>query len=132
MKFSKNSRWLIPLNFISNKGIMETHLSSFVVWLHSQLNLWVAIGLFGQSLFMMRFLVQWIYSERVKQSVIPEAFWYLSLGGGLIVLAYAIHKQDLVFILSQGLGSFIYIRNIQLIWQQKLKQRVGTRIDTIV
>ncbi len=111
---------------------METHLSSFVVWLHSQLNLWVAIGLFGQSLFMMRFLVQWIYSERVKQSVIPEAFWYLSLGGGLIVLAYAIHKQDLVFILSQGLGSFIYIRNIQLIWQQKLKQRVGTRIDTIV
>ncbi len=98
---------------------METFFASFAAWLHTQLNLWVAIGLFGQSLFMMRFIVQWIHSERVKQSVIPEVFWYLSLGGGLIVLAYAIHKQDLVFILSQGLGSLIYIRNIQLIWREK-------------
>ena len=103
---------------------METLFASFVSWLHTQLNLWVAVGLFGQGLFMMRFIVQWIHSERVKQSVIPEAFWYLSLGGGLIVLAYAIHKQDLVFILSQALGSLIYIRNIQLIWREKRRTRV--------
>ncbi len=98
---------------------METYSQQFLDWLLTQFNLWVAIGLFGQSLFMLRFIFQWIHSERVKQSVVPEIFWYFSLSGGLIVLAYAIHKQDLVFILSQALGSFIYIRNIQLIWRHK-------------
>jgi len=109
---------------------MDSFLDSFMLWLRSQMNFWVALGLFGQSLFMMRFIFQWIHSERVKQSVIPEIFWYLSLAGGLIVLAYAIHKRDLVFILSQSLGAIIYIRNIQLIWQHKKRQ--GSAAQTLV
>lgn len=68
---------------------------------------------------MMRFVVQWIASERAKQSVVPEIFWYFSLAGGLIVFVYAVHRQDLVFILGQGLGVFIYLRNIYFIHKRK-------------
>jgi lipid-A-disaccharide synthase-like uncharacterized protein len=106
---------------------MDNMIHSLWSWLQTQLNFWVALGLFGQSLFMMRFVFQWIHSERAKRSVMPEIFWYLSLGGGIIVLVYAVHKQDLVFILSQAFGSIIYIRNIQLIWRHKLKQRAAGR-----
>lgn len=98
---------------------MPSFMIDFQNWLISQLNFWVLLGLFGQSLFMLRFVFQWIHSERAKQSVIPEIFWYFSLAGSAIVLIYAIHKQDLVFILSQSLGSIIYIRNIQLIWRNR-------------
>lgn len=89
----------------------------------SQLTLWALIGFFGQSMFSMRFLLQWIASEKAKKSVMPEVFWYFSLGGGLIVLAYAIHKKDIVFIFGQGLGVFIYLRNIYFIWTHR---RAGT------
>lgn len=105
---------------------MEDLLQSFTNWLASQFNFWVFLGLFGQGMFMMRFVVQWIHSERVKQSVVPEIFWYFSLAGSTIVLIYAIHKQDLVFILGQSLGSVIYIRNIQLIGRQKKKNRANS------
>jgi lipid-A-disaccharide synthase-like uncharacterized protein len=88
-------------------------------WLRAHVNLWTLIGLAGQSLFMMRFLYQWIASERAKKSVMPEAFWYFSLGGGLIVFIYALHQQDVVFILGQGLGVFIYLRNIAFIRRDK-------------
>lgn len=77
--------------------------------------IWVIVGFAGQFLFMMRFLVQWLVSERVKQSVIPIAFWYFSLGGGSVLLSYAIYRQDPVFIMGQSLGLFIYIRNLLLI-----------------
>ena len=77
--------------------------------------MWVAIGLFGQLLFTARFLVQWITSERAKKSVIPMVFWYFSIGGGLILLSYAIYRQDPVFIMGQSMGVFIYLRNIWLI-----------------
>jgi lipid-A-disaccharide synthase-like uncharacterized protein len=103
---------------------MSILFDSLYAWLQTQFTWWVFIGIFGQSLFMMRFIFQWIHSERVKQSVVPEIFWYFSLSGGLIVLIYAIHKQDLVFILSQALGSIIYIRNIQLIWRNKRQNAV--------
>jgi len=93
--------------------------SAAVAWFYDHLNIWVLLGLFGQGMFMMRFVVQWIASERQKQSVMPEAFWYFSLAGGLIVLIYAIHQQDPVFILGQSLGTFIYIRNIWFIWRNK-------------
>ncbi len=76
---------------------------------------WVAIGLVGQLLFTARFLVQWISSERAKRSIIPMAFWYFSIGGGLILLSYAIYRKDPVFILGQSMGVFIYLRNIWLI-----------------
>ena len=77
--------------------------------------LWVIIGFSGQALFSMRFVVQWIASERVRRSIIPEAFWYFSLAGGATLLAYAIHKRDPVFIAGQGLGLAVYLRNLYLI-----------------
>lgn len=80
---------------------------------------WVVIGLFGQLLFMGRFLVQWIASERAKRSVVPIAFWYFSICGGMILLSYAIYRQDPVFILGQSLGVFIYARNLWLIHREK-------------
>lgn len=76
---------------------------------------WLAIGLIGQSLFMMRFIVQWWHSERHQKSVIPVSFWYFSLSGGLIVLAYGIHRIDPVIILGQLPGTFVYARNLILI-----------------
>jgi lipid-A-disaccharide synthase-like uncharacterized protein len=77
--------------------------------------IWIGIGFAGQFLFMMRFLWQWIQSERQRRSFIPIAFWYFSMGGGLVLLAYAIHRRDPVFIAGQGLGLLIYIRNLLLI-----------------
>ncbi len=77
--------------------------------------LWLAVGLFGQALFSARFLVQWIASERRKRSVVPHAFWYFSIGGGLTLLAYAIYRRDPVFILGQGAGLFVYARNLWFI-----------------
>ncbi len=77
--------------------------------------LWVLFGLFGQLMFTGRFLVQWIASERAKQSVIPVVFWYFSLAGGMILLSYAFYRKDPVFILGQSLGVFIYSRNLWLI-----------------
>lgn len=83
---------------------------------------WVLIGLLAQFAFTARFLVQWIASERARKSVIPVSFWYLSLVGGLILLAYAIHRRDPVFILGQSVGSVIYIRNLWLIHGEKRAQ----------
>jgi lipid-A-disaccharide synthase-like uncharacterized protein len=77
--------------------------------------IWIAIGFTGQALFFGRFFVQWIASERSKRSVIPLAFWYLSLAGGSVLLAYAIHQRDPVFIAGQAAGFFIYSRNLWLI-----------------
>lgn len=76
---------------------------------------WLAFGLAGQSLFMMRFVVQWIHSERHQQSLIPVSFWYLSLFGGIIVLAYGFHRADPVIILGQLPGTIVYTRNLMLI-----------------
>ena len=90
-------------------------MSFVLAWLQTHLNIWVLIGLFGQSLFMMRFVVQWIASERVKKSIVPQTFWYFSLGGGVILFIYALHQQDIVFTLGQGLGLFIYLRNLYFI-----------------
>lgn len=78
---------------------------------------WLTIGFVGQLFFMGRFLVQWIVSERRKRSVIPLSFWYLSLAGSFILLSYAIHKRDPVFILGFSLNSLIYVRNLWLIYR---------------
>jgi lipid-A-disaccharide synthase-like uncharacterized protein len=80
---------------------------------------WVIFGLGGQLLFTARFLVQWIASERAGRSTIPIIFWYFSLGGGLVLFAYAIHRGDPVFILGQSLGVFIYLRNLWLIYAER-------------
>jgi lipid-A-disaccharide synthase-like uncharacterized protein len=78
---------------------------------------WLGIGFFGQALFFGRFFVQWLASERRKASVIPRAFWFFSLGGGLVLLAYAIHRKDPVFIAGQATGLFIYVRNLWFIYR---------------
>ncbi|MBD0316306.1 MAG: lipid-A-disaccharide synthase N-terminal domain-containing protein [Nitrospiraceae bacterium] len=77
--------------------------------------IWIGIGFLGQGLFFGRWVVQWIASERKAESRVPTAFWYMSLIGGLITLAYAIYRQDPVFISGQGIGTFVYIRNLILI-----------------
>jgi lipid-A-disaccharide synthase-like uncharacterized protein len=76
---------------------------------------WIAIGLVGQLAFAARFLVQWLASERARRSVIPIQFWLLSIVGAVILLSYAIHIKDPVFILGQSAGMFIYARNLMLI-----------------
>lgn len=76
---------------------------------------WVSVGLLGQALFSARFVVQWIASERRKQSVVPREFWYLSLAGALITLSYAIYRLDPVFVLGYAPGLFIYARNLYFI-----------------
>ncbi|MGH2392655.1 MAG: lipid-A-disaccharide synthase N-terminal domain-containing protein [Candidatus Limnocylindria bacterium] len=76
---------------------------------------WVGIGLLGQALFSARFLVQWIATERKRQSVVPRQFWYFSVGGGLTLLAYAIYRLDPVFILGQAAGLLVYSRNLYFI-----------------
>ena len=77
--------------------------------------IWLAIGFLGQGLFFGRWVIQWIASERKAESQVPVSFWYMSLIGGLITLAYAIYRKDPVFIAGQGIGSIVYIRNLMLI-----------------
>ncbi len=77
--------------------------------------LWVAIGLLGQVCFFSRFFVQWVASERAGRSVVPRAFWYFSIAGGMILLSYAIWRRDPVFILGQSGGLFVYLRNLVLL-----------------
>ena len=84
-------------------------------------SIWVGVGLVGQLLFTSRFLVQWIASERRRESVIPPAFWWLSLGGGITLLTYALWRQDPVFILGQGMGLVVYFRNLALIHARREK-----------
>ena len=84
-----------------------------------QLNWWVALGFVAQALFSMRFLVQWIASERAGRSVIPLAFWMFSIGGGILLFFYALWRRDPVFIAGQGLGLFIYLRNLYFVLRER-------------
>jgi lipid-A-disaccharide synthase-like uncharacterized protein len=76
---------------------------------------WLGLGFVAQALFASRFVVQWISSEKAGRSVVPVAFWYLSLGGALLLLTYAIYRKDPVFIIGQSVGGLIYARNLVLI-----------------
>ena len=89
---------------------------------------WVIIGFIGQALFGARFIIQWIVSEKRGESTIPLAFWYCSIGGSIVLLTYAIHREDPVFIVGQSLGSIIYIRNLILI-DKKKKALTGGGIE---
>ncbi|NKB28857.1 MAG: lipid A biosynthesis protein [Rhodobacteraceae bacterium] len=80
---------------------------------------WVVFGLGGQLMFSGRFIVQWIASEKAGRSVIPLAFWYFSIAGGVILFMYALYRRDPVFILGQSLGLFIYSRNLWLIYRER-------------
>ena len=81
----------------------------------SRETLWLMVGFAGQVAFTGRFVLQWLYSEYKKRSVIPTNFWYLSIVGSTLLLAYAIYRQDPVFIVGQAFGSLVYFRNLQLI-----------------
>jgi lipid-A-disaccharide synthase-like uncharacterized protein len=81
------------------------------------------VGFAGQALFSMRFIVQWWHSERQKRSVIPVAFWYFSLAGGMTLLIYAIYRQDPVFIAGQAGGLFVYSRNLYFIYRERREGR---------
>jgi lipid-A-disaccharide synthase-like uncharacterized protein len=87
---------------------------------------WIVIGFTGQLLFTARFLAQWIASERKKDSVVPVAFWWLSLAGGLTLLSYAVYRQDPVIIVGQALGVFVYVRNLMLV--AKGRRRAAKRL----
>lgn len=80
---------------------------------------WLVVGFLGQACFASRFLVQWMASERARRSVVPRAFWYLSIAGGMIVLTYAIWRRDPVFIVGQSAGLFVYLRNLVLLRREE-------------
>lgn len=96
---NKGRSWLLQLCNVTN----YTNLA------------WVALGLGGQLVFAGRMIVQWLASEKRRQSVVPPAFWYMSLGGGLCLTAYFLWRHDLVGVLGQAMGLVVYVRNIRLL-----------------
>ena len=92
---------------------------------------WLIVGFVGQALFTMRFVVQWLQSERMRRSVVPEAFWYFSLLGGATLLTYAVHRGDPVFIVGQASGLFIYLRNLYLIMDERKKVKLSP-VSTVI
>lgn len=91
-------------------------------------NPWILFGFAAQFVFFLRFAVQWWVSEKKKQSVIPISFWYLSLVGTFMILAYSIQRKDIVFTAASVLNSLIYIRNLILIRNQKNKEKTDSVI----
>ncbi len=87
--------------------------------MHTWINGWVLFGFLGQAIFAARFIVQWIMSEKTRESYVPIAFWYLSICGGIVLLIYAIYKKDPVFMLGQASGLIVYVRNLMLIVNKK-------------
>ncbi len=98
-------------------------MDALINWLHvvfvEQFDVWVIVGFIAQAMFSMRFVIQWLASERVGRSIVPVAFWFFSIAGGSLLLVYAIQRQDPVFIAGQGLGLVIYFRNLWLIFKEK-------------
>ena len=80
---------------------------------------WLVVGFMGQAMFSSRFLVQWIVSERRRESIVPELFWWFSVAGGVMLLVYALHRRDPVFILGQMGGLVVYVRNLVLIYRRR-------------
>jgi lipid-A-disaccharide synthase-like uncharacterized protein len=85
----------------------------------TKLDWWVLLGFLAQGLFTMRFLVQWIASERAGKSVIPVGFWYFSVAGGVLLLVYALYRKDAVFIAGQAFGVFVYLRNLYFVLRER-------------
>jgi lipid-A-disaccharide synthase-like uncharacterized protein len=93
-------------------GMLSSYLYDVFV---TKFDGWVVLGFVAQALFTMRFVVQWIASERARKSVIPVAFWFFSIGGGLLLFVYALYRRDPVFIAGQALGLVVYFRNVYFI-----------------
>ena len=113
IEFLSNSIEIAVVAFATGLLAVFPFLPSSIVTHPEQIM--VTIGFAGQGLFAMRFIVQWLTSEGQGRSVIPIAFWYFSIGGGTVLLLYAVWRQDPVIICGQGLGLFIYLRNLYLI-----------------
>lgn len=97
-------------------------LEALLAWIAARSTtelLWIGLGFFAQTLFMMRFVIQWIASERARRSVVPLLFWYFSIAGGGLLLAYSIWRQDPVYIVGQATGLLIYFRNLYFIRAEK-------------
>ena len=92
----------------------------------AKFDFWLVFGVMAQLLFAGRFIVQWFASERAGKSVIPFAFWFFSMGGGLMTLVYGVVKREPVIILGQGLATIIYVRNIMLIMKERRISRDST------
>ena len=90
-----------------------------------RLDAWVLLGFVAQGFFTMRFVVQWLASERARKSVIPLSFWLFSLGGGVLLFAYALYRRDPVFIVGQGFGVFVYLRNLHFVLRER-RATLGT------
>src|SRR5919204_2317666 len=101
-------------------------MNDLISYLHDvfivKFDAWVVLGFVAQAFFTMRFLVQWIASERARASVIPVAFWFFSIGGGVLLLIYALYRRDPVFIAGQGLGLFIYLRNLYFVMRESAEK----------
>ena len=108
---------------------MTELFNAFATYLHDvfviKFDAWVILGFVAQGFFTMRFVVQWIASERAGHSVVPTTFWIFSIGGGFMLLGYAIYRKDPVFIIGQAFGVFVYLRNLQFIRRDK-KSGKGT------
>ncbi|MBB5702638.1 lipid-A-disaccharide synthase-like uncharacterized protein [Ochrobactrum daejeonense] len=108
---------------------MTDIFNSLSQWLHevfiAQWDGWIVLGFIAQACFTMRFVVQWLASEKARRSVMPVAFWFFSLGGGTLLLIYAIQRKDPVFIAGQALGLVVYIRNLWLIANEKKRHQAG-------
>lgn len=91
-----------------------------------KLDIWAWLGILAQLLFTARFVVQWIASERAGRSVVPFAFWVLSIGGGMMLLIYALYRRDPVFIIGQSFGVFVYLRNLQFVLREKRQAKAAS------
>ena len=103
-------------------------MSQVMSFLHDP---WNILGILGQALFGSRFLIQWFKSEMERKSIIPIAFWYCSLGGGILLLAYAIYREEPVFIAGQAMGLVVYARNLRLIFKERRRAAVPNALDVM-
>src|ERR1700722_18241635 len=110
---------LIDLQQMVGKFLYDVFVTNF--------DWWVVLGLVAQLMFTGRFLVQWIASEREGRSVIPIAFWFFSIAGGLLLLVYALYRRDPVFIAGQAFGVFVYVRNLFLIMREHERRSKAAR-----
>jgi lipid-A-disaccharide synthase-like uncharacterized protein len=109
---------LIDLQRMIGNYLFEVFVTNF--------DWWVILGFVAQLMFTGRFLVQWIESERQGRSVVPIAFWFFSIAGGLLLLAYAMYRRDPVFIAGQAFGVFVYVRNLYLIMKERERRGFGS------
>jgi lipid-A-disaccharide synthase-like uncharacterized protein len=110
---------LVDLQHLVGKYLYDVFVTNF--------DWWVILGLVAQLMFTGRFLVQWIASERQGRSVIPVTFWFFSIAGGLLLLAYALYRRDPVFIAGQAFGVFVYVRNLFLIMREHERRSRAAR-----